>query len=49
MHDVIASLERARKLPLYSHIAHPLPTAWTLDIQLSQQDGCPGCWAMCRR
>jgi SgrR family transcriptional regulator len=25
MHDVIASLERARKLPLYSHIPHPLP------------------------
>ncbi|HCT5583701.1 TPA: HTH-type transcriptional regulator SgrR [Enterobacter kobei] len=39
MRDVIASLERARKLPLYSHIsrAHS-PTAWTLDIELSQQD-----------
>jgi SgrR family transcriptional regulator len=38
MRDVIASLERARKLPLYSHISHPLPTAWTLDIELSQPD-----------
>jgi MarR-like DNA-binding transcriptional regulator SgrR of sgrS sRNA len=45
MRDVIASLER-RTLPLYSHIAHRLPTAWTLDIHLSQPDaGCPGCWA----
>ncbi|WP_241178308.1 HTH-type transcriptional regulator SgrR, partial [Enterobacter asburiae] len=39
MHDVIASLERARRLPLYSHISRVhSPTAWTLDIELSQQD-----------
>ncbi|ELE9690890.1 MULTISPECIES: HTH-type transcriptional regulator SgrR [Enterobacter] len=39
MRDVIASLERARKLPLYSHISRVhSPTAWTLDIELSQQD-----------
>lgn len=39
MRDVIASLERARKLPLYSHISSVhSPTAWTLDIELSQQD-----------
>ena len=39
MRDVIASLERARKLPLYSHISRvQSPTAWTLDIELSQQD-----------
>ena len=39
MHDVIDSLERARKLPLYSHISRVhSPTAWTLDIELSQQD-----------
>ncbi|MEJ6915010.1 ABC transporter substrate-binding protein, partial [Bradyrhizobium diazoefficiens] len=36
---VIASLERARRLPLYSHISRVhSPTAWTLDIELSQQD-----------
>lgn len=51
MADVIASLERARKLPLYSHIIHiHSPTAWTLDIELSQPDKwLPGFWAMCRR
>ncbi|HAS1025590.1 HTH-type transcriptional regulator SgrR [Enterobacter cloacae] len=39
MRDVIASLERARKLPLYSHISRVhSPTAWTLDIELSQPD-----------
>jgi len=39
MSDVISSLERARKLPLYSHISRVhSPTAWTLDIELSQQD-----------
>ena len=39
MHDVIASLERARRLPLYSHISRiHSPTAWTLDIELAQQD-----------
>ena len=39
MRDVIACLERARKLPLYSHISRVhSPTAWTLDIELSQQD-----------
>ena len=37
--DVIASLQRARALPLYSHITHiHSPTAWTLDIELSQPD-----------
>lgn len=39
MRDVIVSLERARTLPLYSHIARiHSPTAWTLDIELSQPD-----------
>ena len=39
MRDVIASLERARKLPLYSHISRVhSPTARTLDIELSQPD-----------
>lgn len=39
MRDVIDSLERARTLPLYSHIARiHSPTAWTLDIELSQPD-----------
>ncbi|HDX4394621.1 TPA: HTH-type transcriptional regulator SgrR [Enterobacter bugandensis] len=39
MRDVIASLERARTLPLYSHITRiHSPTAWTLDIELSQPD-----------
>lgn len=39
MRDVIASLERARSLPLYSHItAIVSPTPWTLDIHLSLQD-----------
>lgn len=39
MSDVIASLERARMLPLYSHIVSvQSPTAWTLDIHLSEPD-----------
>ncbi|NUL37565.1 HTH-type transcriptional regulator SgrR [Kosakonia sacchari] len=39
MSDVIASLERATALPLYSHIYEVLsPTPWTLDIHLSQPD-----------
>ncbi|MGS2874567.1 HTH-type transcriptional regulator SgrR [Enterobacter huaxiensis] len=39
MADVIASLARARRLPLYSHISRiHSPTAWTLDIELSQPD-----------
>ncbi|CAI8878783.1 MULTISPECIES: HTH-type transcriptional regulator SgrR [Kosakonia] len=39
MSDVIASLERANALPLYSHIREVLsPTPWTLDIHLSQPD-----------
>jgi len=39
MQDVIASLRRARTLPLYSHIADlQSPTAWTLDIHLTQPD-----------
>lgn len=39
MADVIASLQRARELPLYSHISRvQSPTAWTLDIQLTQPD-----------
>lgn len=39
MIDVIASLQRARTLPLYSHISQVhSPTAWTLDIELSEPD-----------
>ncbi|MGG5835709.1 HTH-type transcriptional regulator SgrR [Huaxiibacter chinensis] len=39
MTDVIASLQRARTLPLYSHITQVhSPTAWTLDIELSEPD-----------
>ncbi|WP_253379453.1 HTH-type transcriptional regulator SgrR [unidentified bacterial endosymbiont] len=39
MVDVIASLERARRLPLYAHISRiHSPTAWTLDIELAQPD-----------
>ncbi len=39
MQDVIASLRRAQTLPLYSHIADlQSPTAWTLDIHLTQPD-----------
>jgi len=39
MQDVITSLRRAQTLPLYSHIADlQSPTAWTLDIHLSQPD-----------
>ena len=39
MAEVIASLARARRLPLDSHISRiHSPTAWTLDIELSQPD-----------
>ena len=39
MSDVIASLQRAKTLPLYSHIVSvQSPTAWTLDIHLSEPD-----------
>ncbi|SFR09507.1 SgrR family transcriptional regulator [Enterobacter sp. kpr-6] len=39
MSDVIASLQRINTLPLYSHITHiASPTAWTLDIHLSEPD-----------
>ncbi len=39
MQDVITSLRRAQTLPLYSHIADlQSPTAWTLDIHLTQPD-----------
>lgn len=39
MIDVIASLQRARTMPLYSHISQVhSPTAWTLDIELSEPD-----------
>jgi ABC-type uncharacterized transport system, periplasmic component len=39
MTDVISSLERINLLPLYSHITQIVsPTAWTLDIHLSQED-----------
>lgn len=39
MDDVIASLQRISTLPLYAHIAGiDSPTAWTLDIHLSQPD-----------
>jgi len=39
MADIIATLQRARELPLYSHITRvESPTAWTLDIHLSQPD-----------
>jgi SgrR family transcriptional regulator len=39
MSDVIASLQRAKTLPLYSHIVNiQSPTAWTLDIHLSEPD-----------
>ncbi|UXY10262.1 HTH-type transcriptional regulator SgrR [Kosakonia sp. ML.JS2a] len=39
MSDVIASLQRATSLPLYSHIREVLsPTPWTLDIHLTQPD-----------
>ena len=39
MNDVIASLQRARTLPLYSHIVSvQSPTAWTLDIHLAEPD-----------
>ncbi|CAA0221814.1 MULTISPECIES: HTH-type transcriptional regulator SgrR [Klebsiella] len=39
MEDVIASLQRSNTLPLFSHIERiDSPTAWTLDIHLSQPD-----------
>ena len=39
MEDVIASLQRSNALPLFSHIERiDSPTAWTLDIHLSQPD-----------
>jgi SgrR family transcriptional regulator len=39
MEDVIASLTRINALPLYAHITKIVsPTAWTLDIHLSQPD-----------
>lgn len=39
MEDVIASLLRSNSLPLYSHIERiASPTAWTLDIHLTQPD-----------
>lgn len=41
MADVIATLERLRTQPLFSHIARiTSPTAWTLDIHLHHRD----CW-----
>ena len=39
MEDVITSLQRSNTLPLFSHIERiDSPTAWTLDIHLSQPD-----------
>lgn len=39
MEDVITSLQRSNALPLFSHIERiDSPTAWTLDIHLSQPD-----------
>ncbi|MGE0971894.1 HTH-type transcriptional regulator SgrR [Klebsiella sp. WOUb02] len=39
MEDVISSLQRSSALPLYSHIERIIsPTAWTLDIHLTQPD-----------
>ena len=39
MADVISSLQRSSELPLFSHIEQIVsPTAWTLDIHLSQPD-----------
>lgn len=39
MEDVIASLQRSNALPLYAHIERIVsPTAWTLDIHLTQPD-----------
>ncbi|HGP0980757.1 HTH-type transcriptional regulator SgrR [Klebsiella aerogenes] len=39
MADVISSLQRSSELPLFSHIDRIVsPTAWTLDIHLSQPD-----------
>jgi ABC-type uncharacterized transport system, periplasmic component len=39
MEDIIHSLERINRLPLYSHITQIVsPTAWTLDIHLSHAD-----------
>ncbi len=39
MLDVMTSLQRINSLPLYAHISQiSTPTAWTLDIHLSQPD-----------
>lgn len=39
MLDVMASLQRINSLPLFAHISEiTSPTAWTLDIHLSQPD-----------
>ncbi len=39
MEDVITSLQRSNALPLFSHIERiDSPTAWTLEIHLSQPD-----------
>ncbi|EJC6256422.1 TPA: HTH-type transcriptional regulator SgrR [Klebsiella aerogenes] len=39
MADVISSLQRSSELPLFSHIERIVsPTAWTLDIHLTQPD-----------
>jgi len=39
MSDVIDSLQRARALPLYAHVSRiHSPTAWTVDIELSEPD-----------
>ncbi|AVE39587.1 HTH-type transcriptional regulator SgrR [Klebsiella aerogenes] len=39
MADVTSSLQRSSELPLFSHIERIVsPTAWTLDIHLSQPD-----------
>lgn len=39
MEDVLTSLQRSNALPLFSHIERiDSPTAWTLDIHLSQPD-----------
>lgn len=39
MDDIIRSLQRINTLPMYTHITRIVsPTAWTLDIHLSQPD-----------
>ncbi len=47
MEDVLATLERQRPHPLFSHIEQiDSPAPWTLDIRLRQPDeDYPGCWA----